>query len=258
MLKLASWNVNSLRVRLPQVLDWLTTHQPDLIGLQETKLQNPQFPTEELGAAGYNVIANGQKTYNGVALLARQPLTPEDVALDIGDFEDPQRRVIAATFDNLRFINLYVPNGSEVGSDKYRYKLDWLDALLAWLGAQRQQYTNLVVVGDFNIAPEDRDVHDPHAWQGSVLVSEPEREKFRELLALGFKDSFRLFDQPEGSYSWWDYRAAAFRRNLGLRIDHILVSDNLADSVTGSTIDTAPRKLERPSDHAPVVATVQL
>ncbi|MDR9435340.1 MAG: exodeoxyribonuclease III [Thiohalophilus sp.] len=258
MLKLASWNVNSLRVRLPQVLDWLAAHQPDLVGLQETKLQNAQFPIEELAAAGYNVIANGQKTYNGVALLARQPLTPEAIALDIDDFDDPQRRVVAATCDNVRFINLYVPNGSEVGSDKYRYKLDWLDALLAWLATQRRQYANVVVVGDFNIAPEDRDVHDPELWRGSVLVSEPEREKFHQLLALGFKDSFRLFDQPEGSYSWWDYRAAAFRRNLGLRIDHILISDNLADSVTGATIDTAPRKLERPSDHAPVVTTVQL
>ncbi|MFO8025765.1 exodeoxyribonuclease III [Thiohalophilus sp.] len=257
-MKLASWNVNSLRVRLPQVLDWLAAHQPDLVGLQETKLQNEQFPLEQLATAGYNVIANGQKTYNGVALLARQPLTPEAIALDIPDFEDPQRRVVAATCDNVRFINLYVPNGSEVGSDKYRYKLDWLDALLAWLETQRQLYTNVIVVGDFNIAPENRDVHDPQAWQGSVLVSEPERDKFRQLLALGFKDSFRLFDQPEGSYSWWDYRAAAFRRNLGLRIDHILISDNLADSVTGSAIDTAPRQLERPSDHAPVVATVQL
>lgn len=258
MLKLASWNVNSLRVRLPQVLDWLAAHQPDLVGLQETKLQNEQFPVEELAAAGYNVIANGQKTYNGVALLARQPLTPDEIALDMGDFDDPQRRVVAATCADIRFINLYVPNGSEVGSDKYRYKLDWLDALLAWLEVQRRQYANVVVVGDFNIAPEDRDVHDPKAWQGSVLVSEPEREQFRRLLALGFKDSFRLFDQPEGSYSWWDYRAAAFRRNLGLRIDHILVSDNLADNVTGSTIDTAPRKLERPSDHAPVVTNLSL
>ncbi|MDY6978334.1 MAG: exodeoxyribonuclease III [Pseudomonadota bacterium] len=257
-MKLASWNVNSLRVRLPQVLDWLAAHQPDLVGLQETKLQNEQFPVEELAAAGYNVIANGQKTYNGVALLARQPLTPDEIALDMGDFDDPQRRVVAATCADIRFINLYVPNGSEVGSDKYRYKLDWLDALLAWLEVQRRQYANVVVVGDFNIAPEDRDVHDPKAWQGSVLVSEPEREQFRRLLALGFKDSFRLFDQPEGSYSWWDYRAAAFRRNLGLRIDHILVSDNLADNVTGSTIDTAPRKLERPSDHAPVVTNLSL
>jgi exodeoxyribonuclease-3 len=257
-MQLASWNVNSLRVRLPQVLDWLAQHQPDIVGLQETKLQNEQFPVDDLAAAGYNVIANGQKTYNGVALLVRQPLTPEAIAFDIPDFDDPQRRVIAATCADLRFINLYVPNGSEVGSDKYRYKLDWLDALLAWLQTERRQHANLVVVGDFNIAPEDRDVHDPRAWQGSVLVSESEREKFRQLLELGFKDSFRLFDQPEASYSWWDYRAAAFRRNLGLRIDHILVSDNLADRVMGSTIDTAPRKLQRPSDHAPVVATVQL
>ncbi|MFP3874381.1 MAG: exodeoxyribonuclease III [Thiohalophilus sp.] len=255
---LASWNVNSLRVRLPQVLDWLAAHQPDLVGLQETKLQDGNFPVAELNAAGYNVVANGQKTYNGVALLARQPLQAVEVARELPDFDDPQRRVLAATCGDLRFINLYVPNGAEVGSDKFRYKLDWLDALSAYLQQQLQRYPNLVVVGDFNIAPEDRDVHDPQLWQGSVLVSEPEREKFRQLLGLGLQDSFRLFEQPEGSYSWWDYRAAAFRRNRGLRIDHILVSNNLADRVTGSTIDTAPRKLERPSDHAPVVATVQL
>ncbi|WP_208321257.1 exodeoxyribonuclease III [Thiohalophilus thiocyanatoxydans] len=254
----ASWNVNSLRVRLPQVLDWLATNRPDLLALQETKLQDAHFPVAELNAAGYNVVANGQKTYNGVALLSRQPLQAEEVARELPDFDDPQRRVLAATCGDLRVINLYVPNGAEVGSDKFRYKLDWLDALTAYLQQQRERYPNLVVVGDFNIAPEDRDVHDPQAWQGSVLVSEPEREKFRQLLALGFKDSFRLCDQSEGAYSWWDYRAAAFRRNLGLRIDHILVSDNLADRVMGSTIDTAPRKLERPSDHAPVVATVQL
>lgn len=258
MLTLASWNVNSLRVRLPQVLDWLAAHQPDLVGLQETKLQDGNFPVAELNAAGYNVVANGQKTYNGVALLARQPLQAVEVVRELPDFDDPQRRVLAATCGDLRFINLYVPNGAEVGSDKFRYKLDWLDALSAYLQQQLQRYPNLVVVGDFNIAPEDRDVHDPQLWQGSVLVSEPEREKFRQLLGLGLQDSFRLFEQPEGSYSWWDYRAAAFRRNRGLRIDHILVSNNLADRVTGSTIDTAPRKLERPSDHAPVVATVQL
>lgn len=258
MLTVASWNVNSLRVRLPQVLDWLATNQPDLLALQETKLQDAHFPVAELNAAGYNVVANGQKTYNGVALLSRQPLQAKEVARELPDFDDPQRRMLAATCGDLRVINLYVPNGAELGSDKFRYKLDWLDALSAYLQQQRQRYPNLVVVGDFNIAPEDRDVHDPQAWQGSVLVSEPEREKFRRLLALGFKDSFRLFDQSEGAYSWWDYRAAAFRRNLGLRIDHILVSDNLTDRVMGSTIDIAPRKLERPSDHAPVVATIRL
>lgn len=258
MLTLASWNVNSLRVRLPQVLDWLAANQPDLVGLQETKLQDEHFPHADFNAAGYNVVANGQKTYNGVALLSRQPLQAEEVARELPDFDDPQRRVLAATCGDLRVINLYVPNGAEVGSDKFRYKLDWLDALSAYLQQQRERYPNLVVVGDFNIAPEDRDVHDPQAWQGSVLVSEPEREKFHQLLALGLQDSFRLFDQPEGAYSWWDYRAAAFRRNLGLRIDHILISDNLVDRVMGSTIDIAPRKLERPSDHAPVVARLNI
>lgn len=258
MLKLASWNVNSLRVRLPQVLDWLAENQPDLLGLQETKLQDENFPFDALQAAGYNVVANGQKTYNGVALLARQPLAPTEIERELPGIDDPQRRFLAATCGPLRFINLYVPNGAEVGSEKFDYKLDWLDALLEYLKQQQQQYPNLVVVGDFNIAPEDRDVHDPAVWAGSVLVSEPERQRFRQLLELGFVDSFRLFDQPAQSFSWWDYRAAAFRRNLGLRIDHILISENLADKVCGATIDTAPRKLERPSDHAPVVIKLNI
>lgn len=258
MLKLASWNVNSLKVRLPQVLDWLAASQPDIVGLQETKLPDEHFPFDAISGAGYNVIANGQKTYNGVAVLARQPLKLEDIECDLPGFEDPQRRVLAVTCSDLRFINLYVPNGQTVGSDKYQYKLDWLDKLIDWLHQEQQNHANLVVVGDFNIAPEDRDVHDPEIWRGSVLVSEAEREKFRQLLDLGFRDSFRLFDQPEASFSWWDYRAAAFRRNLGLRIDHILVSDILAGQVASATIDTTPRKWERPSDHAPVIAELSL
>lgn len=255
--KLASWNVNSLRVRLPQVLDWLKQTQTDLVALQETKLQDENFPHDEFAAAGYDSQANGQKTYNGVALLARHPLKLEKVEYDLPGFDDPQRRLIAASCGSLRIINVYVPNGAEVGSDKFQYKLDWLDALLNYLEQQQARYPNLIVAGDFNIAPEDRDVHDPEAWEGSVLVSDPERKKFHQLLELGFKDSFRLFDQPEASFSWWDYRAAAFRRNHGLRIDHILVSDQLAGQVTLSTIDRAPRQLDRPSDHAPVVATLK-
>jgi exodeoxyribonuclease-3 len=258
MLTLASWNVNSIRVRLSQLLDWLAQQQPDLVGLQETKLQDENFPFAEFEQAGYNVVCNGQKTYNGVAVLARQPLNLEEVERDLPDLDDPQRRVLAVTCGDIRFINLYVPNGSEVGSEKFQYKLDWLDALIVYLKQQQQQYSNLVVVGDFNIAPEDRDVHDPEVWRGSVLVSEPEREKFRQLLELGLVDSFRLFDQAEASYSWWDYRAAAFRRNLGLRIDHILLSRNLAEKVTSASIDKEPRKLERPSDHAPVMTVIEL
>ena len=258
MLKLASWNVNSLRVRLPHLLDWLAEQQPDIVGLQETKLQDDQVPLEALNQAGYNIAVNGQKTYNGVAVLTRQPLDMTEIERDLPQFDDPQRRLLAVTCGDIRFINLYVPNGSMVGSDKFDYKLDWLDALLAYIKDQQQQYDRLVVVGDFNIAPEDRDVHDPEAWRGSVLVSEPEREKFRQLLELGLVDSFRRFEQPDASYSWWDYRAAAFRRNLGLRIDHILVSTGLADRLSSAGIDVAPRKLERPSDHAPVLALLDL
>lgn len=258
MLTLASWNVNSIRVRLPHLLDWLALQKPDIIGLQETKLQDENFPLAEIEQAGYNVVCNGQKTYNGVAVLARQPLNLEEIERALPGLDDPQRRMLAVTCGDVRFINLYVPNGAVVGSEKFQYKLEWLDALTAYLKQQQQQYSNLVVVGDFNIAPEDRDVHDPEVWRGSVLVSEPEREKFHQLLELGLVDSFRLFDQVEASYSWWDYRAAAFRRNHGLRIDHILVSSSLADKVTSASIDKEPRKLERPSDHAPVMAVIEL
>jgi len=243
MLTLASWNVNSIRVRLTQLLDWLALQKPDIIGLQETKLQDENFPLAEIEQAGYNVVCNGQKTYNGVAVLARQPLNLEEIERDLPDLDDPQRRMLAVTCGDVRFINLYVPNGAEVGSEKFQYKLEWLDVLIAYLKQQQQQYSNLVVVGDFNIAPEDRDVHDPEIWRGSVLVSEPEREKFHQLLELGLVDSFRLFDQAEASYSWWDYQAAAFRRNLGLRIDHILVRENLAKKVSSASIGKEPRKL---------------
>jgi exodeoxyribonuclease-3 len=251
-MKIATWNVNSLNVRLPQVLDWLRAEAPDILALQETKLPDEKFPRAEIEAAGYQVLFSGQKTYNGVALLTRKPAT--DPVTDIPRHPDPQRRVLAATVGKLRVIDLYVPNGESVESDKYRYKLDWLAQLTKWLRAELKQHPQLVVLGDFNIAPEPRDVHDPKAWEGSVLYSEPERAAFQELLKLGLQDSFRLFEQPEKSFSWWDYRMQAFRRNHGLRIDHILVSEALARHCTACRIDLAPRKNERPSDHAPVVA----
>jgi exodeoxyribonuclease-3 len=251
-MKIATWNVNSLRVRLPQALDWLEAQQPDLLAVQETKLTDPDFPAAEFAARGYHSLYSGQKTYNGVAILSREPGT--EVLLDLPGFEDPQRRVLAATFGDLRLVNFYVPNGSEVGSDKYAYKLDWLEKAAVFLAGEQARHPHLAVVGDFNIAPEDRDVHDPEAWREQILCSTPEREAFRKLLDLGFQDAFRLFEQPENSFSWWDYRAAGFRRNLGLRIDHILLSPALASRCRACSIDKAPRKLERPSDHAPVVA----
>lgn len=251
-MKLATWNVNSLKVRLPHLMDWLSVQQPDVLCLQETKIEDASFPLGEIEAAGYRALYAGQKTYNGVALLTRAAAT--DTLSRIPGFEDEQKRVIAATLGDTRVVCLYVPNGQSVGSDKYAYKLAWLDALVAWLRAELAQYPRLAVLGDFNIAPEDRDVHDPQLWEGQVLVSEPERARFRALLDLGLKDAFRLFDQPAGSFTWWDYRQAAFRRNLGLRIDHILLSPELAARCRACAIDVAPRRLTRPSDHAPVIA----
>jgi exodeoxyribonuclease-3 len=251
-MKLASWNVNSLKVRLPQALDWLARHQPDALCVQETKLEDHNFPVAELQAAGYEASFSGQKTYNGVAILSRAP--QNDVSLGIPGFADEQKRVIAATVDGVRVVCVYVPNGQSVESDKYQYKLGWLKALTAWLKDELARHPELALLGDFNIAPEDRDVYDPLVWQGQVLCSEPERTAFRELLALGLQDSFRLFDQPEKSYTWWDYRMMAFRRNMGLRIDHILLSQALAPKCKLAVIDRDTRKLERPSDHAPIIA----
>lgn len=251
-MKIATWNVNSLKVRLPHLQGWLADQQPDVICLQETKQQDADFPHAELRAAGYHSVCSGQKSYNGVAILSREQIS--DVQMGIPGFEDEQKRVIAATITGMRIVCVYVPNGQEVGSDKYEYKLKWLRALNAWLKDQLAKYPKLALLGDYNIAPEDRDVHDPQAWQGNVLVSEPEREAFRGLLALGLRDSFRLFAQAEKSYSWWDYRMLAFRRNQGLRIDHILISGAL--QCTACVIDKTPRKLERPSDHTPVLAEV--
>ncbi len=257
MLKVATWNVNSLNVRLPHVLAWSADAQPDILGLQETKLTDDRFPVDELSAAGYHAVFSGQPTYNGVAILSRTG-PGGDVVTDIPDLDDPQRRILAATFGDLRVINLYVVNGKEVGSDKYEYKLHWLDRVTAWVAEEMRRYERVVVLGDFNIAPEDRDVHDPEAWAGKILCSEAERAALAELQALGLKDTFRLFEQPEKTFSWWDYRRVAFRRNAGLRIDLVLASEPLAGACTAAWIDKEPRRQERPSDHTPVVAEFDL
>jgi exodeoxyribonuclease-3 len=252
MLKIATWNVNSLRIRLPQVLDWLQIQRPDILALQETKLIDANFPSADFKASGYHTVFAGQRTYNGVALLSRFPSV--DIVTDLPDLDDPQRRVLGATVNGLRILNLYVPNGQAVGTDKYAYKLAWLDKLADYLRKQLAIYPQLVVLGDFNIAPEDRDVHDPAAWTGKVLCSEPERAALRRLLTLGLTDILRLFAQEKAVFSWWDYRAGNFRRNHGLRIDLILASVTLAQVCASCQIDKAPRSWQRPSDHAPVVA----
>ncbi len=252
MVKLATWNVNSLKVRLPHVVEWLQSAQPDVLCLQETKLEDKNFPVAEIEALGYRATFSGQKTYNGVALISKNEAF--DVIKAIPNFEDEQKRILAGTFDGMRVICAYMPNGQSLDSDKYQYKLKWLKALREWLSEEIKRFPKLALLGDYNIAPDDRDVHDPKAWEGNVLVSEPERDAFRALLDLGLKDSFRLFEQPEKIYSWWDYRMMGFRRNHGLRIDHILLSDVLVPSCTSCVIDKAPRKLERPSDHTPVIA----
>jgi len=249
--KLATWNVNSLKVRLPHLLDWLAAVQPDVACLQETKTEDAGFPLAEIEAAGYRVICSGQKTYNGVAILSRTPLSAE--ARGIADFADEPKRVIAATVAGLRVVCLYAPNGQEPGSEKYAYKLRWYTALTIWLRNLLHEFPNLAVLGDLNIAPEPRDVHDPKRWEGKIHFSEPERAAFRALIELGFRDAFRLFPQPEKQFTWWDYRLAAFPRGWGLRIDHILLSPALVPRCRSCHIDIAPRKLKRPSDHAPVV-----
>lgn len=250
-MKLASWNVNSLNVRLPHLLQWLADAAPDVIGLQETKLEDARFPAEAIREAGYHVVYAGQKTYNGVALLAREPLT--DVVTDIPGLDDPQRRIIAATIGDLRVVNLYVVNGKAVGDEKYAYKLEWLARVRDYLEQQAAQYPKLAVMGDFNIAPDDRDVHDAAAWGEDILCSPPERAALQAILDLGLSDSYRQFETEGGHFSWWDYRQAGFRRNMGLRIDLILISAALAQGATAATIDREPRTWERPSDHTPVL-----
>ncbi len=257
-MKIATWNVNSLRVRLGHVLDWISANEIDILALQETKLIDEKFPVAALADAGYEAVFAGQPTYNGVAILARRATVGAPTAVVRGNplYPDQQQRLISAEVGGLRIVCAYFPNGQSVGSDKYEYKLAWVDALARWLAQREAAAAPTVLLGDFNIAPEDRDVHDPAAWQGSVLCSEPERERFRALVANGFVDTFRMFDQPERSFSWWDYRQLGFRRNAGLRIDHILADAALAPRVLSCSIDRAPRKLEQPSDHAPV--TVEL
>jgi exodeoxyribonuclease III len=250
-MKIATWNVNSLKVRLPHVLDWLASNQPDVLCLQETKLQDEHFPIAQIAAAGYQTLYTGQRTYNGVALLSKQP--GSEYIMGIPGLEDHQKRVVSAMYGDIRVVCIYVPNGEKVGSEKYEYKLRWLSALRDWIRAMLTTHGKLVVLGDFNIAPEERDVHDARVWEGQVLFSLPEREALKEVLNLGLVDSFRLFEQPEKSYTWWDYRMMAFRRNMGLRIDHVLLSEELAKTCTACVIDKMPRKLERPSDHAPVM-----
>lgn len=251
-MRIASWNVNSLRVRLPQVLQWLEDNPVDVLALQETKTQDPEFPTQEINDAGYHVVFSGQKTYNGVAILANSPIT--DPVTDITSLDDPQRRILAATIDNVRIINLYVVNGSEVGSEKYQYKLEWLEKVTAHIKKELKDNKKVVVLGDFNIAPKDVDVHDPEAWQGKILCSADERAAYTKLCDLGFTDTFRLFEQEPALFSWWDYRGGGYRRNHGLRIDLILASEVMKKKCIRSMVDKTPRSWERPSDHAPVVA----
>ena len=254
-MKIASWNVNSLNVRLPHVERWCADAQPDVLALQETKLEDAKFPVAALEASGYHSAFSGQKTYNGVALLARAPIT--DVQHGVAGFDDPQRRILSATIGDVRFVNLYVVNGQAVGSEKYAYKLDWLAQITAFLAEEIRRHPRLVVMGDFNIAPDDRDVHDPAAWHEQILCSTPERQALARLLGLGFVDTFRLFNQEAGHYSWWDYRQAAFRRNLGLRIDLVLASDALRSQCRAACIEREPRTWERASDHTPVVLEIE-
>jgi exodeoxyribonuclease-3 len=252
VLKVATWNVNSLNVRLPQVLAWCDVAHPDILALQETKLTDDRFPVSALQDSGYHSVYSGQKTYNGVAVLSREPAT--DMMTDAAGLDDPQRRILAVTIGDLRVINLYVVNGSEVGSEKFGYKLHWLEQVTAWIASEMQRFEKVIVMGDFNIAPDDRDVHDPVSWKGKILCSAQEREALQRIFDLGLVDTFRLFEQAEKAWSWWDYRMAAFRRNMGLRIDLILASAALAKHCTASYIDKEPRRQDRPSDHAPAVA----
>ena len=249
-LKIASWNVNSINVRLEQVLNWLNTSETDVLALQETKVIDSAFPKEPFLEQGYHLSFAGQKSYNGVALISRHPI--KDIGTSFLNFPDEQRRLLMATIKGIRIVNIYVPNGAAVGTDKYQYKLEWLSHLNALIQHQLSLHEQILILGDFNIAPEDRDVHDPKAWEGNVLVSPLERAAFASLLSLGFKDSFREIEQGNNHYSWWDYRVRAFARNLGLRIDHILLSPSLCKVQFQAGIDRLPRSSERPSDHAPV------
>ena len=251
-MRIATWNVNSLNVRLPHLIEWLRLAEPDVVCLQETKLEDHKFPVEALAAAGYQCAYSGQKTYNGVAILSRLPLT--EIQAGNPYFDDPQKRLLAATIDGVRVICAYVVNGQAPGTDKFAYKLQWLDALERWLADELAAHPKLAILGDYNIAPTDADVHDPAAWVGNVLVSPEERAAYQRLIGLGLHDAFRRFEQPDRAFTWWDYRMQGFRRNLGLRIDHILLSAPLAPHCTACRIDKTPRAWERPSDHTPILA----
>lgn len=250
-MKIASWNVNSLNVRLPHLTTWLSEAQPDVVALQETKMENAKFPREAIEAMGYHVAFSGQKTYNGVAILAREE--PRDVVTDLPGLDDPQRRILVASVGDLRIADLYVVNGQDVGTEKYAYKLDWLAKVRAFLAEEIRRHPNLVVLGDFNITPDDRDIYDPVAWKEQILCSTPERDALKAIVDLGLHDTFRLFNDEAGQYSWWDYRQAGFRRNLGMRIDLVLAGEALRARCRAASIDRVPRTWERPSDHTPVL-----
>lgn len=250
-MKIATWNVNSLRVRLPHVLKWLEEEKPDVLALQELKMEIHNFPEEVFKTAGYHAVANSQKTYNGVAVISRLPITE----IEMPDY-DEQRRLLSVTVDHVRVINAYVPNGQSLDSPKYEYKLNWFENFKKYIAQQLKHYPKLIILGDFNVAPADEDVHDPKAWEGQVLCSAPERQALEDIIRLGLTDSFRLFPQPPKSFSWWDYRMMAFRRNRGLRIDHILISNALKLLCRECWIDKNPRKWEQPSDHAPVIVNI--
>ena len=250
-MKIASWNVNSLNVRLPHLTTWLSEAQPDVVALQETKMEDAKFPREAIEAMGYHVAFSGQKTYTGVAILAREE--PRDVVTDLPGLDDPQRRILVASVGDLRIADLYVVNGQDVGTEKYAYKLDWLAKVRAFLAEEIRRHPNLVVLGDFNITPDDRDIYDPVAWKEQILCSTPERDALKAIVDLGLHDTFRLFNDEAGQYSWWDYRQAGFRRNLGMRIDLVLAGEALRARCRAASIDRVPRTWERPSDHTPVL-----
>ena len=250
-MQIATWNVNSLKVRLPQVIDWLKSSNCDILAIQELKLDNPHFPTETFKELGYYCAFNGQKTYNGVAIISKHEIS--DVHYDLPDYDDHQKRALAATVNGVRVICVYVVNGEAVGSDKFNYKMEWLDKLHVFIDNSLKQHPKLALLGDFNIAPSDIDVCEPQFWYEKILCSTPERQHWQNLIALGLHDSFRLFNQQGGQYTWWDYRNFAFRRKIGLRIDHILISEQLKQQAIACEIDIMPRKNERPSDHTPVI-----
>ena len=255
-MKVATWNVNSMNVRAPHVIEWLQANDPDVLVLQEIKQLTEKFPAADLDTIGYQSVASGQKTYNGVAVISKTPQT--DPVYDLPGLDDPQRRILASTIGDIRVVDLYIPNGSEVGSEKYDYKLAWLAALQKFLAAELQRHEKLIVLGDFNIAPADADVYDPEKWGDAILCSPAERRALADLIDLGLSDVFRKFDHPPETFSWWDYRAAGFRRNAGLRIDLILTSAAMTEHCTACYVDKEPRTWERPSDHTPVVAEFDL